>query len=95
MLGFIQFHFRPLGDIESSVQSLPGTYKSETHSNFRGVDKNHLNCDCINLLSMASENQFRTLLLSVHLQVIKDTKNLQSNFSKKSLNLFYLLSCFI
>ena len=47
-LGFTQNHSGPLSDIEEFDQLIPGTYKSDKPIEITGVDKVHLNCDCIN-----------------------------------------------
>ena len=47
-LGFTQSHFGAIGDIESIIQLIPGTYKSNKPNNFTGTVKVHLKCDCIN-----------------------------------------------
>ena len=48
ILGFNQSHSIPLGDIEGTVQAIPGSYKSDKTINFTGIDKIHLKSDCIN-----------------------------------------------
>ena len=48
LLGFTLSHLGPFNDIEGFVQLLPGKYKSEKPINITGVDKVHLNCDCVN-----------------------------------------------
>ena len=66
---------------------IAGLYKSDKPINITGIDKVHLKCDCINASIVngvrESENQFYTLLLCLLLQVIKYTKNLESNFLKR------------
>ena len=47
MLGFIQSHSGPLGDIDGYIQLIPGTYKSELPINITGIDKVHLKCHSI------------------------------------------------
>ena len=48
ILGFTQSHQGPLNDIEGFSQKITGSYKSDKPINFRGIDKIHLKCDCIN-----------------------------------------------
>ena len=47
VLGFTQSHQGPLNDIEGFYQILAGSYKSDKPINTTGIDKIHLNCDCI------------------------------------------------
>ena len=47
IVGFTQSHSYPLDDIEGFYQLIAGSYKSERPINITGVDKVHLNCDCI------------------------------------------------
>ena len=47
-LGFTHSHSGELGDIERFVQLIPGTYTSNKPINITGIDKVHLECDCIN-----------------------------------------------
>ena len=48
ILGFTQSHQGPLNDIEGFYQILPGSCKSDNPNNNTGIDKIHLECDCIN-----------------------------------------------
>ena len=45
--GFIQSNSGPLGDIDGSIQLIPGTYKSDRPIKFTAIDKVHLKCECI------------------------------------------------
>ena len=47
ILGFTQSHSYPLDDIDGFYQLIPGSYKSEKPINITGIDKVHLNCNCI------------------------------------------------
>ena len=47
ILGLTQSHQGPLNDIEGFYQILPGLYKSEKPISNTGIDKVHLNCDCV------------------------------------------------
>ena len=47
ILGYTQSHQGPLNDIEGFYQILAGSYKSNRPINITGIDKVHLNCDCI------------------------------------------------
>ena len=47
ILGFTQSHSGPFRVMEGFVQLIPDTYKSDKPTNFLGIDKIHLNCDCI------------------------------------------------
>ena len=49
ILGFMQSHpgrLGRLGDIESFVQLIPGTYRSDKPINITGIDEFLLKCDC-------------------------------------------------
>ena len=83
ILGSTQPHSGPLGNIEGFIQMIPGTYKSEKRKKSTGIDKMHLKIFVLmDLLLTVYENQFYALLFLVHLQVIKSTKNMESNFLK-------------
>ena len=47
MLGFTQSYSGVLGEIESFVQIIPGTSKSEKPNNNSAIDMIPLKCDCI------------------------------------------------
>ena len=47
-IAFAQSHTQALCYIESFIQLIPGTYKSEKHINITGINKNQLRCYCIN-----------------------------------------------
>ena len=47
ILGFTQSRSYPLDDIDSHYQIIAGSYKSDKPINITGIDKIHLNCDCI------------------------------------------------
>ena len=47
ILGFTKSHSYPLDDIEGFYQLIAGSYKSEKPVNITGIDKIHLQCDCI------------------------------------------------
>ena len=47
-LGFTRSHSYPLDDIDVFHQLIEGSYKSDKPNNITGIDKIHLNCDCIN-----------------------------------------------
>ena len=46
-LGFTQSRSYPLDDIDGFYQLIPGSYKSDKPINITGIDKIHLECDCI------------------------------------------------
>ena len=47
ILGFTKSHQGPLNDIEGFYQILPGSYDGDRPINVTGIDKVHLECDCI------------------------------------------------
>ena len=47
ILGSIESHSGVLGDIESLIVLIPGSYKSDEPINITGIDKIHLKCYCI------------------------------------------------
>ena len=47
ILGFTQSRSYPLDDIDSHYQIIAGSYKSDKPINITGIDKIHLECDCI------------------------------------------------
>ena len=47
ILGFTQSHSYPLDDIDGFYQLIAGSYKSDRPNIITGIDKIHLNCDCI------------------------------------------------
>ena len=47
ILGFTRSRSYPLDDIDGFYQLIAGSYKSEKPINITGIDKIHLNCDCI------------------------------------------------
>ena len=47
ILGFTQSRSYPLNDIDSHYQIIAGSYKSDKPINITGINKIHLNCDCI------------------------------------------------
>ena len=92
ILGLMESHWGTLGDTPGFVQLISGKYKSDKPINITGIDKIHLKSDLLMVvLLMVSENQFYTLLFLVLHQVIKKLNNLESNFSKRQTNLFYLI----
>ena len=46
-IGFTQSHSGPLGDVERFVQLIPASYRSHKPIKISGVDKVHVECDCI------------------------------------------------
>ena len=48
ILGFDQLQSCPLGDIESFIQKIPISHKSERPITFTGIHKTRLECDVIN-----------------------------------------------
>ena len=48
ILGSTRSYCYPLGDIKGFCQLIAGSYKSDKPINITGIDKIHLNCDCIN-----------------------------------------------
>ena len=48
ILGFTRSRSYPLDDIDGFYQLIAGLYKSDRPINITGIDKIHLNCDCIN-----------------------------------------------
>ena len=72
ILGFTQSHSYPLDDIEGFYQILPGSFEGNRPINITGIDKVHLKCDCIQgSIVNGVRDQFCTVLLLVHFQVIK------------------------
>ena len=47
ILGFTQSRSYPLDDIDGFYQIIAGSYRSDKPINITGIDKTHLNCDCI------------------------------------------------
>ena len=47
ILGFTQSRSYPLDDIDSHYQIIAGSYNSDRPINITGIDKVHLECDCI------------------------------------------------
>ena len=47
ILVFIQPHSRTVCDNVGYIQLIPGTHKSEKHNKNNGIDKIHLECDCV------------------------------------------------
>ena len=47
ILGFTQSRSYPLDDIDGFYQFIAGSYKSDKQINITGIDKVHLECDCI------------------------------------------------
>ena len=47
ILGFIRSRSYPLDDIDGFYQLIAGSYKSDKPINITGIDKIHLECDCI------------------------------------------------
>ena len=84
ILGFTQSRSYPLDDIEGFYQILTGSYKSDNSINITGIDKIHLKCDCIqgSIVNGIREPILYSLVCR-RLQVIKYTKNLESNFLKR------------
>ena len=84
ILGFTRSHSYPLDDTDRFCQLIAGSYKGNSPINITRIDKIHLKCDCIqgSIVNSAREPILPVLLL-VHRQVIKNTKNLESNFSKR------------
>ena len=80
MLGLTQSQSRPLGDIDGFIQSNPGTYKSNKPNKITGIDKIHLDCECI---SNSIVNSIREPLSYNFVRVIKYFKNQESNFLKR------------
>ena len=48
ILGFVESHSGPLGDIKEFFQLITGSYRSEKPINITGIDKVHLKAACIN-----------------------------------------------
>ena len=46
ILVIIQSHSGPVGDVDGTIEVIPGTYKREKPNNFTGFDKVHLKSDC-------------------------------------------------
>ena len=47
ILGYTQSHQGPLNDLKGFYQKLAGSYKSDRPFNITGIDKVHLECDCV------------------------------------------------
>ena len=47
ILGFTRSRFYPLVVIDGFYQLIAGSYKSDKPFNVTGIDKVHLNCDCV------------------------------------------------
>ena len=47
IIGFTRSNSYPLHDIDGFFQLIAGVYKSERPIKITGIDKIHLNCDCI------------------------------------------------
>ena len=48
ILGFTRSHLGPLGDNKGFVPLIPRSYRRDRPINITGIEKIHLNCDCIN-----------------------------------------------
>ena len=84
ILGYTQSRSYPLEDIDGHYQLIAGSYKSNKPINITGIDKVPLKCDCIQgSIVNGIREPIYAVLFCLHLQVIKYTKNLQLNFSKK------------
>ena len=90
ILGFTQSRSYPLEDIENYYQLVAGLYKSDKPINITGIDKIHLKCDCIlgSIINGIREPILYSFALS---SPPGHTKNQESNFLKKSINLFCLI----
>ena len=84
ILGFTQSHSYTLDDIDGFYQLIAGSYKSDRPINITGIDKIHLKCGCIqgSIVNGIREPILYSFLCHRH-QVIKYTKNQESNFSKR------------
>ena len=93
ILGFTQSRSYPLDDIDGFYQLIAGSYKSDKPINITGIDKIHLMCNCIERSIVNGVREPILFSFVCHrLQVIKSIKSLESNFSKRQINLFYLIS---
>ena len=84
ILGFTKSYQGPLNDIEGLCQILLGSYKSDKPTNITGIDKNHLKFDCIqgSIVNGIREPILYSFAPSSP-QVVKYTKNQESNFSER------------
>ena len=84
ILGFTRSRSYPLDDIDGFYQLVAGSYKSDKPFNITRIDKIHLKSDCIQgSIVNGAENLFCAVLPCLHHQVIKYTKNQESNFLKR------------
>ena len=84
ILGFTRSRSYPLDDIDGFYQLISGSYKSDKHINFTGIDKIHLKCDCIQGSIVNGFIEPILYLFVCHRRPdIKYTKNQESNFSKR------------
>ena len=83
-LGFTQSRFYPLEDIDGFYQLIPGLFKSDKPINITGIDKIHLNCDCIqgSIVNGIREPILYSFALSSPPGHKKYIKNQESNFLK-------------
>ena len=84
ILGFTQSRSYPLDDIDGFYQLIAGSYKSDRPIKITGIDKIHLKCDCIqgSIVNGIREPILYSFACHRH-QVIKYTKNQESNFLKR------------
>ena len=76
ILGHTQSQLGESGGIENFVQLIPAFYKSDKPVDITGIDRTNWNCDCIQgSIVNGIRQSIHTLLLSVHLRVIKYKKN--------------------
>ena len=84
ILGFTRSHSYPLDDIDGFYQLTAGSYKSDRPTNITAIDKIQSNFDCIQESIVNSIREtICTVLLCLHHQVIKNTKNQKSNLLKR------------
>ena len=83
-LWFAKSHSRPLGDVEGFFQLILGSYRSDKPFNITGIDKFHLKGECVDgSIAIGIREPILYSLALDKIQVIKYTKNQQSNFLKR------------
>ena len=96
ILGFTQSLSRPLGDIEGFVQLIRGTFKGDKSINITGIDKIHLKCECIHgSVVNAVRQSILYFVFPSSTPRRKNTKNQESNFSNRKINLSCHIKLFI